>query len=77
MTSKHETENSAAVGGSELSAGLGIERDMLISLRTFQDDEDGSFGVEVIVSGLKSQQQADKAIDFIQGAICGKEMVVN
>ena len=53
------------------------KHEMLISLRTFQNDEDGSFGVEVLVSGLENQQQADNAMNFIQSAICGKELSVN
>jgi hypothetical protein len=48
---------------------------MIISLRSFEDDN--GFGVEVLVSGLQNQQQADKAMDFIQEQLCGKEIVVN
>lgn len=51
--------------------------EVIISLRTFENDEDGSFGVEVLVSGLNSQLQADKAMDFIQDQLCGKEILVN
>lgn len=53
-----------------------IKRDMLISLRTFKE-EDGSYGVECLVSGLLNEQQAERALDFVQDAICGKEMSIN
>ena len=53
-----------------------INKDFVISLRTFEDEENGNFGVECLVSGLYSQDQADKALDFIQEALCGKEITV-
>ena len=53
------------------------EQNMVISLLTFHDEDDNSFGVEVLVSGLQNQQLADKAMDYIQSVLCGKEITVN
>lgn len=72
-----EELNNTDEGQSRLTARLGMKREMLVSLRTFQNDEDCSFGVECTVSGLDSQQQADAAVNFIMGALCEKEMSVN
>ena len=37
----------------------------------------GQFGVQVIVSGLETNEQADRAMAYLQSLICGKEMTVN
>lgn len=65
---------------SEQSERVGLNdklcTDMTISMQTFED-ENGQFGVQVIVSGLENNEQADRAVAYLQSLICGKEMTVN
>lgn len=49
----------------------------VISIRTFLDEDSGKYGVELIVSFLDSQQQADNAVSFLQRQLCGTEQTVN
>ena len=49
---------------------------MVISIRTFEDG-DGEFGVQLNVTGLKTQTQADKAMQYMQDLLCGEEYTVN
>lgn len=49
----------------------------VISIRTFLDEESGKYGVELIVSCLETQQQADNAVAFLQRQLCGDEKTVN
>lgn len=35
---------------------------------------DGSYGVELILSGLTSERQAEEAISLMQEAFCGQEI---
>ena len=51
--------------------------EMTISLRTFLAEDSDQFGVEVIVSGLASQQEADRALIYVQQLLCGAEKMVN
>ena len=52
-----------------------------ITIRTFQDEfehlENIKFGVEVILTGLDTQEQANKAYEFIKSKLCGEEIGVN
>lgn len=48
-----------------------------ISLRTFLDEDSDQFGVEVIVSGLASKEQADRAMAYLQQQLCGAEKTLN
>jgi len=47
-----------------------------ISLSKVQHD-DGSFGVELIVSGLTSEAQANAAMDHLERTLCGPEFSLN
>lgn len=38
--------------------------------------EDGSFGVELIVTGLADEQQAETAMLHMQQVLCGQEIKV-
>jgi hypothetical protein len=51
--------------------------DMVIGMRTFLDEDSDQFGVEVIVSGLASQEQADRAMAYMLSLLCGAEKTVN
>lgn len=51
--------------------------EMTISLRTFLDEDSDQFGVQVIVSGLATQQEADRALIYVQQLLCGAEKSVN
>lgn len=51
--------------------------DTVIGMRTFLDEDSDQFGVEVIVSGLASQEQADRAMAYMQSLLCGAEKTVN
>jgi hypothetical protein len=49
---------------------------MTISMRTFEYG-DGEFGVQVWVTGLLTQLQADKAMEYMQSLLCANEHTVN
>lgn len=51
--------------------------EMLIGMRTFLDEDSDQFGVEVLVSGLSSQEEADRAMAYMQSLLCGAEKIVN
>lgn len=36
--------------------------------------EDGTWGVSVMITGLKNEQQAEAAMGFMQKAFCGAEI---
>lgn len=44
-----------------------------ISMRTIKHAE-GSYTVELIVSGLRNEQQAEAAMTHLQRALCGSEI---
>lgn len=45
-----------------------------ISMRPVQYTDDGSWGVELTVTGLASEQQADAAMLHMQRLFCGDEI---
>lgn len=50
------------------------EPEVILSLRTFIDEETGLYGVELYVSGLKDQQMADAAVAFLRKTLCGEQV---
>lgn len=44
-----------------------------ISMRTVRHD-DGSYGVELTVTGLASEEQAEAAMQYMQRLFCGQEI---
>ncbi len=53
---------------------MSSEPEMVISMRTFVDEETDLFGVELYVSGIKDQQQADAAVAFLRKTLCGEQV---
>lgn len=51
--------------------------EMTISMRTFLDEESYQYGVEVMVYGLASQEEADRAQAHLQKLLCGEEKILN
>jgi hypothetical protein len=47
-----------------------------ISMRWLKH-EDGSYGVELLVSGLTSEAQAEAAMVHLQRTLCGQEISTN
>lgn len=48
-----------------------------ISMRQFFDEDSGQHGVQVIVSGLASEAEAERAMAFMQEKLCGGEIGIN
>lgn len=53
---------------------MNTEPEMILSLRTFVDEETGLYGVELYVYGLKDQQMADAAVAYLRKTFCGGEV---
>lgn len=54
-----------------------MDSETSISLQTFEDTENNCFGVQVMVYGLASQEQAERAMEFVRKQLCGAEKTVN